>query len=75
MTIERYAYRKWVDRTVRAACVAATLLALLPLGSVLYYVFSRGIGGINLEFFTELPKPVGESGGGMAHSMSVSEPP
>jgi phosphate transport system permease protein len=68
--LERYAYRKLVDRIVRAACVAATLLALVPLGSVLYYVFSRGIGGIDLDFFTELPKPVGESGGGMAHAIS-----
>jgi phosphate transport system permease protein len=36
---------------------------------VLYYVTARGIGGINLDFFTELPKPVGESGGGMANAI------
>ncbi len=50
---------------VRGACFAA-LARAHPLGSVLYYVVVRGIGGISLDFFTELPKPVGESGGGMA---------
>jgi phosphate transport system permease protein len=70
LKLERYTWRKGVDRLIRAACVVATLLALLPLVSVLYYVSSRGIGGINLAFFTELPKPVGESGGGMAQAIS-----
>ncbi|HKO48831.1 MAG TPA: phosphate ABC transporter permease PstA [Polyangiaceae bacterium] len=64
-----YARRKLTDIAVRSACVAAALIALVPLVSVLYYVASRGIGGINLAFFTELPKPVGESGGGMANAL------
>jgi phosphate ABC transporter permease protein PstC/phosphate ABC transporter permease subunit PstA len=61
--------RKWTDRIVRSLCVLGTLIALVPLASVLYYVLVRGIGGINLEFFTELPKPVGESGGGMGNAL------
>jgi len=64
-----YARRKVTDIVVRSACVSAALIALVPLVSVLYYVTSRGIGGINLEFFSELPKPVGESGGGMANAL------
>lgn len=67
--ISRQAYRQWTDRVVRGACLGATLIALIPLGSVLIYVFMRGIGGINLAFFTELPKPVGETGGGMANAI------
>lgn len=66
---DRYVLRKVTDRAVRAACVVATLLAILPLASVLYYVTARGIGGINLDFFTELPRPVGEAGGGMANAL------
>lgn len=65
----RYARRKFTDVLVRSACVAAAVLALIPLVSVLYYVTSRGIGGISLAFFSELPKPVGESGGGMANAL------
>lgn len=67
--IDRYRYRKFVDVVVRAACLFATALALVPLGGVIYYVFVRGIGGVDLAFFTELPKPVGEAGGGMANAV------
>jgi len=67
--LDRYARRKCLDIVVRAACVAAALIALVPLVSVLYYVTTRGISGINLDFFSELPKPVGETGGGMANAL------
>jgi phosphate transport system permease protein len=50
--------------------MAAVLIALLPLASVLYYTLSRGLGGIDLAFFTELPKPVGEKGGGMGNAIA-----
>lgn len=64
-----YVRRNVTDRIVRGLCVVATIIALIPLASVLYYVLVRGIGGINLEFFTELPKPVGETGGGMGNAL------
>jgi len=64
-----YNRRKFTDVFVRSACVLSALIALVPLGSVLYYVTVRGIGGVNLDFFTELPKPVGEAGGGMANAI------
>jgi phosphate transport system permease protein len=64
-----YTYRKTVDRLVRALCVVAAGLAVLPLFSVLYYVASRGISGLNLEFFTKLPTPVGEAHGGAANAI------
>ena len=61
--------RSLVDRAVTVLCVAATALAIVPLFSVLYYVAARGLGGINLAFFTELPAPVGEVGGGAANAI------
>jgi phosphate transport system permease protein len=64
-----YWRRHLLDRVVRWLCVLGTLVALVPLASVLYYVVVRGVGGINLEFFTELPKPVGETGGGMGNAV------
>ncbi|HEX3851514.1 MAG TPA: phosphate ABC transporter permease PstA [Polyangiaceae bacterium] len=67
--LSAYSRRKFTDLFVRSACVLAAVIALIPLVSVLYYVTARGIGGINLDFFTELPKPVGESGGGMANAI------
>jgi len=61
--------RKLVDRLVRAGCVAATLLAVVPLVSVLAYLVAQGASGLDLAFFTELPGPVGEAGGGMANAL------
>ncbi len=58
-----------VDFCVRALCLLATLLALLPLVSVLGYVVVRGAGGLSWAFLTELPKPLGEAGGGMANAI------
>ena len=66
---ERYLQRKLVDAAVRGLCLLATVAALIPLGLVLFYVTSRGIGGLDWAFFTELPKPVGETGGGMANAL------
>lgn len=66
---DSYAFRKAKDRIIRGACVAAACVAVVPLFLVLYYVTVRGIGGINWDFFTELPKPVGEEGGGAANAI------
>jgi phosphate transport system permease protein len=66
---DRFRVRQLTDRVLRAACVLAMVLALLPLVSVLLFVLVRGASGLSLTFLTSLPKPVGESGGGMAHAI------
>ena len=50
-------------------CALSVLLALVPLAFVLFYVVSQGIPSLNLDFFTQMPKPVGEPGGGMANAI------
>jgi phosphate transport system permease protein len=60
---------KVTDRVVRALCVVATAIAVIPLLSVLVYVTSKGLAGLSWSFFTSLPKPVGEPGGGMANAI------
>jgi len=47
----------------------AVLAALIPVGMILFFVVGKGIGAINLDFFTQMPKPVGETGGGMANAI------
>lgn len=64
-----YRRRKALDVVVRGACVAATLLALVPLVSILGYVAVRGAPALSWSFFTELPRPPGEAGGGMANAI------
>jgi len=36
---------------------------------ILYYTVSKGINYINWDFFTKMPAPVGEAGGGMANAI------
>ena len=43
--------------------------SVVPLVAILYYVFKQGIEAINWDFFTQLPKPVGEVGGGIANAI------
>lgn len=61
--------RKLVSSLFVGACALAVLAALLPLGFILAFVVRQGIGALNLEFFTSMPKPVGEPGGGMANAI------
>jgi phosphate transport system permease protein len=61
--------RKIISRIAETLCAVAVLLALLPLAMILFYVVKEGIGSLNLAFFTHMPKPVGEVGGGMANAI------
>lgn len=61
--------RKLVSRIFETLCAFAVLLALLPLALILFYVIKEGIGAMNVAFFTQMPKPVGELGGGMANAI------
>jgi phosphate transport system permease protein len=61
--------RRATSRAVEVFCTAAVILALIPLGLVLFFVVSRGLPALRPAFFTGMPKPVGEPGGGMANAM------
>ena len=64
--------RRLVDRGMTALCGLSLLLALLPLVSVLWLVVSKGIAGLSLDFFTKLPAPLGEKGGGVGNAITGS---
>src|SRR3954463_14466182 len=61
--------RKALSSLFVAFCGGAVLLALIPLALILFFVVSQGIRSLNLAFFTHLPVPVGEAGGGMMNSI------
>ncbi|HEY3418358.1 MAG TPA: phosphate ABC transporter permease PstA [Armatimonadota bacterium] len=65
----RYFRRMTANRLLWVGAILATLLAAAPLFLVLYYVVVQGLPAINWAFFTQLPKPVGEPGGGMANAI------
>lgn len=62
-------YRKLKSTTMSAVAVACAVLVVLPLALVLIHLGREGFGAINVAFFTQLPKPVGEVGGGMANAI------
>jgi phosphate transport system permease protein len=62
--------RRAVDRIMTGLSLGAVLVALVPLASVLVYVVAQGGAALNWAFFTSLPKPVGETGGGMANAIA-----
>ena len=49
--------------------VAATVVVLVPLIAILGYLLYKGFSSLNLAFFTHIPAPVGEPGGGMANAI------
>jgi phosphate transport system permease protein len=49
--------------------VFTVFLVLAPLVAIFGYLVYRGVGSINWAFLTQLPKPVGETGGGMANAI------
>lgn len=51
-----------------AACVSA-LLVIAPLGFVFFHLLASGAASVNWDFFTHLPAPVGEKGGGMVNAI------
>ena len=61
--------RRWADRIIRGLMVASVVVVLIPLFSLLIYVGRSGIQGLDLAFITQLPKPVGMPGGGMANAI------
>jgi len=61
--------RRLANGLLGGFALLATVLALLPLILLLYYMAARGLPALSLDFFTKSPKPVGEPGGGMANAV------
>jgi len=61
--------RKFINGAMTVVCGCALLIALVPLASVLWLVISRGLAGLSFDFFTQLPKPIGEPGGGVGNAI------
>jgi phosphate transport system permease protein len=61
--------RAVTDNTVTGLAILATLLVIAPLVAIFVYLIYKGAASLNLAFFTQIPKPVGEEGGGMANAI------
>jgi phosphate transport system permease protein len=57
------------DRIFKGTAALFAVVSMLPLLFILLYIIKNGIAAINWQFLTELPKPVGELGGGIANAL------
>lgn len=62
-------WRKFKNTFMQGLTCSCAVLVVLPLGLIFYHVLKSGVGSVNWAFFTQLPKPVGELGGGMANAI------
>ena len=67
--MSRTGRRKLLSALFVGFCATSVLLALLPLALILFFVLKEGIQSLNLAFILNMPKPVGETGGGMANAI------
>ena len=58
-----------MDHIVTGLTWLAAAAVLVPLIAIFGYLLYRGIGSLDVAFFTQIPKPVGEVGGGMANAI------
>ena len=62
-------HRRGADHLATALAILCVVLVMVPLAAIFVYLLIRGAGSLNLAFFTHIPQPVGEAGGGMANAI------
>jgi phosphate transport system permease protein len=61
--------RQFADYAATGLSILSTTLVVAPLVAIFVYLIYKGASSLNLAFFTQVPKPVGETGGGMANAI------
>jgi len=61
--------RQFVNRCMQGLIAFFTTLSLVPLLFILFYLTKQGISSVSWTFLTHLPKPVGETGGGVFNAI------
>jgi phosphate transport system permease protein len=61
--------RRITNHIVNGLAVLATIIVIAPLIAILFYLLKQGVTSLNWDFFTKIPVPVGEVGGGMENAI------
>ena len=69
MTVPNHHWRNVKNAFMQTLAFACAIVVITPLLLVFYHLVKQGFSSINLGFFTQLPKPVGETGGGMGNAI------
>ena len=67
--MNRRVVRRFKSHVMTAAVMACVVLAVLPLVLILGTLIMRGASSLSLDFFTKMPVPAGESGGGVLNAI------
>jgi phosphate transport system permease protein len=70
MTASNHNWRQFKNLFMQTLACACGLLVVTPLILVFYHLLREGFTSINWALFTSLPKPVGETGGGMGNAIA-----
>jgi phosphate transport system permease protein len=68
--LETVRRRKVVNGVMTALLSLAAAFATLPLLLIFFHLLKEGAGAVEWHFFTNLPQPAGEAGGGMANAIA-----
>ena len=69
MTASNHNWRRFKNAFMQALACVCAILVITPLVLVFYHLIREGFTSINWAFFTQVPKPVGEHGGGMGNAI------
>lgn len=72
MRVNRIPYRKTKSSLFKGVVILLSFLCTIPLIGILYYIVRKGIKAVNWQFLSQLPRPVGESGGGILNALTGS---
>ena len=67
--MNRRVIRRQVSNLMVGVMILSVVLALLPLFFILFDLVVKGAGSLSADFFTRMPAPAGETGGGVAHAI------
>jgi phosphate transport system permease protein len=67
--VNRRVIRRLVSNAMVGLMILAVVVVLLPLFFILLDLVVKGAGSLSVDFFTKMPAPAGESGGGVAHAI------
>ena len=62
-------WRSWKNHGATGIAVLGTAVVIAPLLAIFAYLVYKGASSLNWDFFTQVPKPVGETGGGMENAI------
>jgi phosphate transport system permease protein len=67
--MNRRTVRRGISNLMVGLMIVAVITALLPLFLILINLLVKGASSLSLDFFTKMPAPAGENGGGVAHAL------